>query len=174
MKTHWINPTDALKRRFIYPDAGEEEKEEEVLVRRLGFKVGELGLLIAENTISELTDATSICDIPNTANWLLGLTNLRGNLVPIFELKILLGFPLEQEKKRMLLVLEQGEEAVGIPIDALPSQQTFRTDDKLNSLPALPNIIKDYIPSGYEQSGMIWFNFDHKAFFQSLSARIAA
>jgi len=174
MKTHWVNPTDALKRRFIYPDADAEEKKEEIFIRRLSFKVGELSLLISENTISELTDATSICSIPNTADWLLGLTNLRGNLIPIFELKTLLGFSVEQEKKRMLLVLGQGDEAVGIPIDALPAQQTFSTNDKLNNLPALPNVIKDYIPSGYEQNGILWFNFDHEAFFQSISARIAS
>ncbi len=175
MKAHWLNPTEALGRRFIYPDADKQEKiEEEIVVRRLSFKVGDIGLLIAENTISELTDMSSICSIPNTANWLLGLTNLRGNLVPIFELKMLLGLNIEQEKKRMLLVLGQGEAAAGIPIDELPAQQTFRMDDKLNSLPALPSVIKDYIPSGYEQNNTLWFNFDHEAFFQSLAAKVVA
>ncbi len=174
MKAHWLHPTEALGRRFIYPDADTQEKiEEEILIRRLSFKVGDIGLLIAENTISELTDMVSICAIPNTADWLLGLTNLRGNLIPVFELKMLLDLSMEQEKKRMLLVLGQGDSAAGIPIDELPTRQTFRVSDKLNSLPALPAAIKDYIPSGYEQTGMLWFNFDHEAFFQALATKIA-
>ncbi len=173
MKTKWLRPSEALSRVFIHPDAGKKTIEQETVIRRLGFLVGDIGLLIAEKTISELTDYGSICTIPNTASWFSGLINLRGNLVPVFDLKVLLGLEQGEEKKRMLLILGQGDMAAAVPIDELPAHQFLNIEDKLNNLPALPAMIKPYIPSGYEHNGEIWFNFHHDAFFQSLGNRIA-
>ena len=173
----WLRPSEALNRPFIEPASGDDAvvaapSSKTSIIRRLGFSIGDIGLLIAPNTFSELTDVLPICPIPNTANWLLGLINLRGNLLPVFEMNLLLGME-KTEKKKTLLILGQGEAAAGIPIDDLPAHQLLAPEDKLNSLPALPAVIKPYIPSGYEKGGKIWFNFDHQAFFDSLAARLS-
>jgi chemotaxis signal transduction protein len=174
-----LRPSEALGRPFIDPALGDDAvvaapSAEKSIIRRLGFRVGEIGLLIAPNTVSELTDPLPICPIPNTAGWLMGLVNLRGNLVPVFDMAMLLGMEKDPEKRnQMMLILGQGEAAAGIMIDDLPAHQVLTPDDKLNSLPALPGVIKPYIPSGYEKNGEIWFNFDHQAFFDALGNRIA-
>lgn len=173
MKTKWLRPSEALSRFFIHPESDKKAADQETVIRRLGFRIGDLGLLIAENTFSELTDYNAICNIPNTSSWFLGLVNLRGNLVPVFELKMLLGLERGGEKKRMLLILEQGDAAAGIPIDELPAHQYLNLEDKLHNLPALPSAIQPFIPSGFERNGEMWFNFDHKAFFESLGHRVA-
>lgn len=175
MKDQWLRPTEALSRSFFAPALGEEDDaEENPVVRRLGFKIGDIGLLILSETTSELTDMLPICPIPNTADWLRGLINLRGNLVPIFDLASLLKAEHAREKKGMLLILGEGEAAAGIIIDDLPSHQTLANSDKLESLPAIPDIAKPYMSSGYEKEGEIWFNFDHEGFFTSLADRVAA
>ncbi|MFK5893449.1 MAG: chemotaxis protein CheW [Pseudomonadota bacterium] len=174
MKGKKLDPTDVLGRGFIFPNTDEHKSEQETIFRRLGFKVGGIGLLIAENTVSELIDISKICAIPNTANWLQGIVNLRGNLIPVFELTTLLTLELSEEKKCMLLVLGQGESAAALPIIELPSHQRFQEADKMTSLPALPDAIAPYISTGYERDDEIWFNFEHEAFFESLAERIAS
>ncbi|MDM8547192.1 chemotaxis protein CheW [Candidatus Venteria ishoeyi] len=174
MKNKRLRPTEVLGRKFIYPEASEHKAQQEVIFRRLGFKIGDIGLLIAENTVSELVEMGSICSLPNTAEWLTGLVNLRGNLIPVFELGVLLNLDLVQGKKRMLLVLGQGEAAAALPISELPSQQRFHESDKMENLPALPDALTAYAPSGYEQNDEIWFNFEHEAFFESLAGKIAS
>jgi len=73
----------------------------------------------------------------------------------------------------MLLILGQGETAGALVIEDLPIHLTFTDSDKLKSLPPLPAIIKSYTSSGYEKNGQLWFNFDHKGFFESLATKVA-
>jgi twitching motility protein PilI len=147
--------------------------EEEASTRRLGFRIGNLGLLIAMQATSELSDVLQICHIPFTKTWLLGLINLRGNLVPVFDLHKLLQFPSVQTKKTMLLILGQGESAGAIVIDELPMHLNFIDSDKLTNDPPLPAIIKPFVSSGYEKEETVWFNFDNESFFKSLATQLA-
>jgi twitching motility protein PilI len=172
-KTAKLIPSQALNRP-LYRQADDNTeilKEKEVLTRRLGFNVGNLGLLIAQKATCELTELLDICAIPFTASWLLGLINLRGNLIPIFDLHRLLQFEPVEAKK--LLILGQGNAAGGIIIDNLPIHINFTETDKLTHLPPLPPIIKPYSSSGFEKEGQLWFNFDHQGFFESIAAKIA-
>ncbi len=174
-QTPWLPPSEALNRPLNrQTDDAIRALSQAVTTRRLGFKIGSLGLLIAENAISELTGILSVCPIPNTASWLVGLINLRGNLLPVFDLNMLLGLEKGSEKKRMLLILGEGEAAGTIVIDGLPVHLMFSENDKLESLPNLPDAIKPFAISGYEKEGEIWFNFDHLGFFQSLINKVPA
>jgi len=170
----WLSPTAALNRPLnVQTDEQTAVVIQTQTIRRLGFLVGHLKLLIASQTTSELTDMVPICSIPNTASWLLGLINLRGNLVPVFDLKMLLQLESQAVKKRMLLILGQGEQAGAIIIDGLPTHIMLTAADKLESLPPLPAALKPFVPSGFEKQGDIWFNFDHLGFFQSLAHKVA-
>ncbi|MDY6992927.1 MAG: hypothetical protein SVR94_10045, partial [Pseudomonadota bacterium] len=67
----WLSPTAALNRPLnVQTDEQTAVVIQTQTVRRLGFLVGHLKLLIAPQTTSELTDMVSICSIPNTASWL--------------------------------------------------------------------------------------------------------
>ncbi len=176
-KLPWLKPSEALNRP-IHRQADNSvytALEQIKVTRRLGFHVGNLGLLIAQGVISELTDNLPICQIPNTAVWLLGLINLRGNLIPVFNLNKLLGFEqlTTEKKKTMLLILGEGETAGAIAIEGLPVHLTFTDNDKLHNLPLLPEIIRPFVSHGFEKNGQLWFNFDHLGFFGSLANKVA-
>jgi twitching motility protein PilI len=176
MKTPWLTPSEALNRP-LNRQADEAvliAAEEETMIahRRLGFKVGNLGLLIMQNATSELTDMLAICPVPFTAQWLLGIINLRGNVIPVFDLYMLLQLEKPKSKKTRLLILGRGEQAGALLIYELPLQLTFTDLDKLDHLPPLPNAIKAFATSGYEKNGEIWFNFEHQGFFESLTGKV--
>lgn len=174
--TPWLVPSEALNRQFNR-EAGEATQilDQEKLIRRLGFYIGNIGLLIGENVVSELTEMSSICPIPNTASWLVGLINLRGNLIPVFDLYTLLGIErdVSARKRTILLIMGQGDAAGALVLENLPVHIIFTESDKLESLPLLPDVLKTFTTSGFEKNGEIWFNFDHAGFFQSLTTRIA-
>ena len=171
MHNKWLHPTQALQRQFSVTETTTATTENKVseTVRRLGFKIGDIGLLIGDNTISELTDILPICRIPNTPVHLLGLVNLRGNLTPVFDLHHLLNVTQQQKTKQMLLVLGRGEKAAGLLIDDLPAHQILLRQEKLESLPQLTEVIKPFISGGYKQQNNMWLNFDYQSFFQSLA-----
>ncbi|MBE9561433.1 MAG: chemotaxis protein CheW [Proteobacteria bacterium] len=169
-----MKPSQALNRPLIYHigDNSNTYDDEEIIVRRLGFRIGNLGLLIAQRAVSELSEIPQICQLPFTTSWLLGLINLRGNLVPVFDLFNLLQFQTDKKKKTKLLILDQGGAAGGIIINELPEHLSFSTSDELASLPPLPDVIQPYTTSGYEKNNQLWFNFEHIAFFKSLSTKL--
>jgi chemotaxis signal transduction protein len=176
MKTPWLTPSEALNRplnRQADEAVTAAQESTTITVRRLGFYIGKLGLLIAQHATSELTDMLPICPIPFTAPWLQGLINLRGNLVPVFDLNIFLQLEKPTVKKNMLLILGQGDAAGALLIYQLPLHLTFTEADKLETLPPLPASLKPFVSSGYEKNGEIWFNFDHLGFFASLATKLA-
>ncbi len=175
MESNWLKPSEALNRAFFHAQAGGTDEEgQDVVIRRLGFKISSIGLLIAADVISELADMENICTIPNTAPWLLGLANLRGNLIPVFDLVMFLGLEAtDNQIKPMLLILGQGSAAAAVVINELPGHQLLQGDEELTNLPALPDALTPYISKGYQQDENLWFTFEHIPFFQSLAPQIA-
>lgn len=169
-----LSPSQALNRPIIRHEQFYGFDEKEQTIRHLGFSIGNLGLLIAKQATSELSEVLKIFPIPFTAAWVLGLINLRGNLVPVFDLHKLLQIPTQEKEveKPMLLILDKGPASCAIKIDGLPIHLTFTDRDELTTLPPLPTVIKPYISNGYEKEGKLWFNFEHQGFFKSLATQL--
>ena len=175
-KSEQLSPSQALNRPIEHQADFRDftYKEGDKYSRRLGFHVGKFGFLIAQQATSELSDILPICPIPFTASWLLGLINMRGNFVPVFDLYQL----LEQEKKEnvkksMLLILGEGKTAGAFIVESLPVPLIFTNDDELNTLPPLPSNIASYVNKGYEKNEELWFNFEHYSFFEALATKVA-
>ena len=62
----------------------------------------------------ELIELPQCYDLPNSSTWFSGLVNLRGNLVPVFDLKSLLGGTGPAGDREMLLVIGSGETVAGL------------------------------------------------------------
>ena len=82
--------------------------------------IADIGFLIAQNTASEIIEGIEVYPLPNSARCMAGLINLRGNVVPVFDLNVVLNTASAGTKKRLLLVLGEAEHAVGIYIEQLP------------------------------------------------------
>ena len=167
----WLKPSTALNRFKPPPLSMQTTAPVERKTTRYGFRVGGICLLIRENTTSEVIEQPPIFRLPNTPVWLLGLVNLRGNLVPVYDIKQLFDLGTgEVRDKNRLLVLDQGDKAVSMTIDSLP--QPASISQPLSRLPPLPAELLPHVTKAYAQDELIWLEFDHHAFFQSLSERI--
>lgn len=162
----WMLPSAALDRFEPPADmalAAVVEKE----VTRYGFKIGTLGLLIQLGTGSEVMQMPTVWTLPGAPPWFMGLTNLRGNLVPVFDLRQLLGLGQRAvNEKPLVLVFDQGDKAVGMVIDDFPRPITGLS--LLPHLPQLPTVLKGHVRLGYVKEEMIWLEFDHSSFFEEL------
>ena len=180
-----LSPSGALNRfqpppDFIVGDAGAGSASDvgTYLERlRYGFRLGGIGLIIDSDTASEVIDPLPLSHLPNTPKWLLGLINLRGNLIPVFDLIHL--FELDTggaeqatrgKVQQRMLILGQGEHAVGVLINHLPDVPDLSRP--LNSLPLLPDVLSSCVNNAYAGTGTIWLEFQHHRFFQSLTLRI--
>lgn len=179
MSEETISPSAALEPSIELPEAiGEQlavsEAEEPARVFRRGFRIGELNLLLSEETVCEIMDLPSISRVPNTARWLLGLVNRRGDVVPVFDLaRLLLGFGVGNERGGKLLVIGQGDAAAGIVVDGLPTLESFPADERIEQSSPIPPALDGYVTDCFVKDGTQWFELTYERFFLSLGEKVA-
>ncbi len=164
----WLSPSAALE-RFVAPKDLLWTGPEEVVERnRYGFSVGSFGLMIQTNVGSEVIRPEAISSLPGSAPCLLGLLNLRGNLVPVFDLSLVLGVTKSTESRaKLVLILDKGENAVGMVIDGFP--QPLQAMRNIAQLPVLPAVLQEHVSAGYVKDERVWLEFNHESFFEKLT-----
>ncbi len=83
-----------------------------------GFSIGSYHFMVAASCFCEVFVDIAIAAVPNAPSSLVGLSNVRGVLMPIYQLYSALN--LERPKKSIIFSVGKGEAAVGILIDRLP------------------------------------------------------
>ncbi|MDX1605082.1 MAG: chemotaxis protein CheW [Candidatus Competibacterales bacterium] len=133
---------------------------------RYGFRIGELGLLIESGTLGEILTDAEIHPLPLAPPALLGLINLRGNLIPVYGIASLLDQDEPEDDHFFLLVLGEGDEAVALRLTCTPVALVLGPCRPLPD--ALPDALRDCALEAREADGQIWLEFDHRRFFESL------
>jgi twitching motility protein PilI len=144
--------------------AGMENPNEIV---RQAFRIGKMRLLAPFATASELTEMPSVYPLPRMPGNLLGLVNLHGRIVPLFDLANLFETEHLPREKRMLLVIGHGEAAAGIVIDGLPRRMVFQPENQILT-PVLPQAASTAVLGTYAQGADAWFEFNYAQLLDQL------
>jgi twitching motility protein PilI len=138
---------------------------------RYGYRLGKVNFLVNEFAMCEVVMKPIIYSIPNTPSWILGLINLRGILVPVFDIKKRIEQDDVDKKRDTLIILDKGERAFATFIDALPD--TIDLDDKnftKSTIPKdAPEILKEHITDAFELKQEIWFELNYESFIKHIS-----
>ena len=121
--------------------------------------------MIPERTLCEVVRDFRYYPLPNTKPWFKGLTNLRGNLVPVYDLSFLIDSNSSDSECSNLIVLEQGEDAVAFLSDNLPKTHEVSRWHKLMHKPGMPSGLTEFINEVYAVKETVWIGFNHKQFF---------
>lgn len=90
------------------------------LLHIVSFRVGseEFGVDILQ--VREIIRMTGITRVPNAPEFVEGVINLRGRVVPVLELRRKLGMPhLEPDKNTRIVIVELENKTVGFIVDAV-------------------------------------------------------
>lgn len=136
--------------------------------KRYGFRLENIGILIPENTMSEVMINFQIYPLPKTQAWMKGLVNLRGNLIPVYDFALLLGLTDSAKKYENLLILDTGEESIGLLIASLPLSCDVISWNKDVNIPKMAMGLSEYVTEVYISGDIIWLGFDHKNYFHAL------
>ncbi len=96
------------------------------LWRGVGYRIGTRRLASGFDEVLEILPLPQVTPVPGARAWLLGLSNVRGNLLPVVDLKQFLEGErtVLHEGQRMLLVRQPGGD-VAVLIDELFGQRSF-------------------------------------------------
>lgn len=148
-----------------------EQKEQRA---RYGFRIDMIGLLIDPAAGSEIMPMPRIAPLPGAPAGLLGLANVRGNLVPLYELRILMELgPRPAGVEPLALVFGEGDNAVGVLVEGYPVALSRLHPLSRADIPVIPPALQKLAPAGWVQDDVIWLEFDHDVFFDTVLQRAA-
>ena len=94
------------------------------LWRGVGFRIGHKRLASGFGEVVEIMPMPQVTPVPGAQPWMLGVANIRGNLLPIVDLKQFL------EGQRVLIVRQPGGD-VAVTIDELYGQRSFNDEQQI-------------------------------------------
>lgn len=96
------------------------------LWRGVGYRIGARRLASGFDEVREILPLPQVTPVPGAQPWMLGVANVRGNLLPIVDLKQFLEGErtVLHESQRVLLVRQPGGD-VAVLIDELYGQRSF-------------------------------------------------
>lgn len=107
------------------PDSAATETSQVVVFRMEGESFG-----VDIFRVNEIIRLHRITPLPNAADHLLGLVNLRGKTVPVFDLRRRLGLPVaEPTDASRIVVVEAQQDRVGVLVDEVSEVLTVPTED---------------------------------------------
>ena len=132
-----LSPFELLadyERRSLEHVAGlPEQLDAPGLWRGVGYRVGATRLASGFDEVREILPLPPITQVPGAQPWMLGVANVRGNLLPIVDLKLFLEGErtVLHESQRVLLVRQPGGD-VAVLIDELFGQRSFTEPQKVS------------------------------------------
>jgi len=169
-----LSPTVALTRYFVTPDQEHglsESADGSSQVQRYGFRIGGCRFVHDLNLPVELIELPHCYDLPNSSAWFSGLVNLRGNLVPVFDLRSLLGGTGPVGGRQMLLVIGNGERAAALVIDGTPDHISLDAGSRIDEPEQVPEILRDQLHGAFQYAGETWYQANYEGVFESLAQR---
>lgn len=168
-------PSEALRRQFVLPDGllpgqSESEREREQITPH-AVLVGNLGLLLPGDEVCELVERPEVCRLPNTSTWFCGITSVRGNMIPVFDLHELFDIAHEHLKRR-LIVIGENDRAVALWVDDFPRIVTLDAGELVSGPPPIPALIRDHARKYYRHDDKIWVDWNIESFVTTLGAML--
>ncbi|HTH14955.1 MAG TPA: chemotaxis protein CheW [Spirochaetia bacterium] len=107
--------------------------------RYLNFVLGDESYGIEIKKVKELMGMTTITPIPQTPPFIRGFINLRGQIIPIVDLRLKFGLPFREYTKRTSIIVVEvpfgGETLLmGLVVDSIRDVASV-PDDKVNRVP---------------------------------------
>lgn len=151
----------------------QEEDTSSSTTRYQQFCVNDLNLLASEQHAPEILDDNIVYPLMLTPEWVLGTSNVRGKIVPIFDLEKIL-YPevcSTKPKNYKTLVLHEGENTVGLPLFQLPVLIYLDKEECVAECSKLPGSIKPFVKKIYMRKDKVWILIDFSSLFSFLKSK---
>jgi purine-binding chemotaxis protein CheW len=134
-------PTDVKTQKGI-------QTQTEELFQLVSFTIGQEEFGLDIQRIQEINRMVEITRVPNSPEFVVGVINLRGKVIPIIDLRKRFGFPpKDSDKNTRIIVVELDNMVVGFVVDAV--REVIRIPKNITEPPPaiIAGIGSEYITS---------------------------
>lgn len=126
----------------------------------IGFSLGDQRLVAPMGEVAEIMVQPASTRLPGVQPWVKGVANVRGRLLPLFDLESFFGGHLTGGRKHhRVLALEQGELYSGLIVNDIFGMQHFPVDCFSNEVPEPLQPIREFLAGCYHHNGTTWTVF---------------
>jgi twitching motility protein PilI len=123
----------------------------------LGFRLGEHWLVAPREDVREVITLPKVTRVPGGKPWLLGVANVRGNLLPVTDLGQMLGRPRQPEHRdQRVLVFNSERVPAGVLVDEVAGYRQFAPSDQRHELAQAGGELEPYLLGGFAREGRNW------------------
>lgn len=98
----------------------------------VGLRVGQERYVVPREQIREVMKRPDLTRVPGAGPWMLGLANIRGQLIPIIDLKLLCGLEASPGERTARVVMVNSDEVpMGIVVDEVYGFRRFALEDRV-------------------------------------------
>lgn len=153
-----------------------------IIVKRIDFKMITFTLAgkdygVDIMCVKEIRKANLFTHVPNTPVYVRGVDNLRGDIIPIIDLRMMFNLPAERRDENELeniIILRVGEIILGIIVDTIEKVVGISKDSIQPPHPIFGDINVKYISGVVENEGRLYIILDvNRIFSQDKEERAA-
>jgi len=142
----------------------------------VAFRIGDNYLVAPMGQVIEILTYPDMSRVPGAKNWVLGIANIRGNLLPIMDLNgYLFGKHINVNKKSRVLVLNHQGVFSGLLVDEVMGMRRFLAENRRATPDGVDLTVKPYVEHIYDQEDHQWLVFSmHKLAESPLFMQVAS
>lgn len=165
-----------FERRSLAHAAGVPEHAEALgLWRGIGFRIGDRHFVSSIAEVNEILTLPPVTVVPGARSWLLGVANVRGNLVPAIDLRDFTGGGRSPtgDTTRMLLVRQHGGSA-GLLVDEVLGQRSFSEEQLAEAIGESDDRYGRFVGENVQLGDVLWGLFSMAVLTRSAEFQQAA
>ncbi len=159
-----------LNRKAGPSEGASDQKTVRTLFQSVAFRIDSGLYALDVMNIQEIIFARKIYRVPNTPHTLLGVLNLRGNILPVYSLKLILGLTdhlrgrtVIEEEEKFIIMIRKDRDVFGLFIDSV-YKTIPATEDNFKSGRNIEQWSRNGLFSGVileEQKEILVLDIDH-------------
>ncbi len=119
---------------------------DETLLQLVTFKIGEEEFGVDILAVQEIIRLMQITMVPRAPEFIVGVINLRGKVIPVVDMRRRFGLPeVERDSHTRIVVMELGQKIVGFLVDAVSEVLRIPADTVEPAPPVVAGIGSEYL-----------------------------
>ncbi len=95
----------------------------------VNFTIGEVNYGVPVEQVREVRDMQTVTPVPGSPPFVEGVTNLRGQIITVMDLRKRLGLPEKDGAGEKIIIIDLGKQAIGVVVDSVTEVSTIREPD---------------------------------------------
>ncbi len=163
------------QRSLAHAAGAPEQIEAPGLWRGIGFRIGDRYFVSSIAEVNEILSLPPLTLVPGARSWLLGIANVRGNLIPVIDLRDFVGGgrSVTSDTTRVLMV-RQTAGNIGLLIDEVLGQRSFSGEQLDEAVGEVDERYSRFVGENVQLGEVLWGLFSVAALARSSEFQQAA